>query len=71
LKEHLIQVHQGRMEGEVLAGWLKQLQTEFIKRMTAIEAEAEEAQQENERNTGNDDGDLEMGDDSTEDSTEG
>jgi len=71
LKEHLIQAHQGRMEGEVLAGWLKQLQTEFIKRMTAIEAEVEEARQENKLNTGSDDGDVEMGDDSAEDSTEG
>ena len=70
LKEHLIQAHQGRMEGEVLAGWLKQLQTEFIKRMTAIEAEAE-VRQGNQTNTVNDNGDVEMGDGSTENSIEG
>jgi DNA mismatch repair protein MSH4 len=43
LKEHLTQTKNGVMEGEVLADWLRQLQREFIIRMTTIDAEAEEA----------------------------
>lgn len=63
LKEHLVQAYQGTMEGEVLASWLKQLQKEFIKRMTAIEAEVAEAEEEEEMAAGDDgDGDVEMGD---------
>jgi DNA mismatch repair protein MSH4 len=42
LKEHLMQAKNGVMEGEVLADWLRQLQREFVIRMTAIDAEAEE-----------------------------
>jgi len=60
LKEHLVQARQGRMEGEVLASWLKQLQTEFIKRMTAIETEAEEVVEENEMDAVNHDSDVEV-----------
>ena len=48
LKEHLIQAQNGVLEGEVLAEWLKELQKEFIVRMTALEAEAAAARQENE-----------------------
>jgi len=40
LKEHLVQARNGVMEGEVLAAWLKELQREFVVRMTAIEGEA-------------------------------
>ena len=40
LKEHLVQAHNGTMEGEVLMAWLKELQKEFVVRMTAIDAEA-------------------------------
>jgi DNA mismatch repair protein MSH4 len=40
LKEHLVQAHTGVLEGEVLTAWLKELQKEFVNRMTALEAEA-------------------------------
>lgn len=40
LKEHLLQAHNGILEGEVLTAWLKELQKEFVSRMTALEAEA-------------------------------
>ncbi|KAJ4352708.1 MutS protein msh4 [Ascochyta clinopodiicola] len=40
LKEHLVQAQTGVLEGEVLAAWLKELQREFVNRMTALEAEA-------------------------------
>lgn len=43
LKEHLVQAHNGVLEGEVLSAWLKELQKEFVNRMTALEAEAAEA----------------------------
>jgi DNA mismatch repair protein MSH4 len=39
LKEHLTQAKDGVMEGEVLASWLRELQKEFVVRMTAIDAE--------------------------------
>jgi len=39
LKEHLVQAHNGVLEGEVLADWLKALQKEFVARMSAIDAE--------------------------------
>lgn len=44
LKEHLVQAQSGVMEGEVMASWLKELQREFIVRMTAIDAEAAQAE---------------------------
>lgn len=40
LKEHLVQARNGQMEGEVLTAWLKELQKEFVRRMTAIDADA-------------------------------
>ncbi|KAL1793239.1 hypothetical protein ACET3X_008221 [Alternaria dauci] len=40
LKEHLVQAYTGVLEGEVLTAWLKELQNEFVNRMTALEAEA-------------------------------
>jgi DNA mismatch repair protein MSH4 len=40
LREHLVQAHTGVLEGEVLTAWLKELQKEFVNRMTALEAEA-------------------------------
>lgn len=46
LKEHLIQAHNGVLNGEVLTAWLKELQKEFVNRMTALEAEAATADQE-------------------------
>ena len=36
LKEHLVQAYNGTLEGELLATWLKELQKEFVNRMTAI-----------------------------------
>jgi DNA mismatch repair protein MSH4 len=45
LKEHLVQAHSGVMEGEVLTAWLKELQKEFVKRMTAIDEEVRRAEQ--------------------------
>jgi DNA mismatch repair protein MSH4 len=46
LREHLVQAHTGVLEGEVLTAWLKELQKEFINRMTALEGEASSAGQE-------------------------
>jgi len=40
LKEHLVQAHNSVMEGDVLAAWLRELQKEFVTRMTAIDEEA-------------------------------
>jgi DNA mismatch repair protein MSH4 len=45
LREHLVQAHTGVLEGEVLTAWLKELQKEFVNRMTALEAEASSADQ--------------------------
>ncbi|KAH7077239.1 muts domain V-domain-containing protein [Paraphoma chrysanthemicola] len=46
LREHLVQAHTGVLEGEVLTAWLKELQKEFVNRMTALEAEAVSVSQE-------------------------
>ncbi|KAL1610968.1 MutS protein msh4 [Nothophoma quercina] len=46
LKEHLVQAQNGVLEGEVLAAWLKELQKEFVNRMTALETEAASVSQE-------------------------
>lgn len=46
LKEHLVQAHNGVLEGEVLSAWLSELQKEFVNRMTALEAEAASANDE-------------------------
>lgn len=40
LKEHLVQAQNGILEGDVLTAWLKELQKEFVNRMTALEDEA-------------------------------
>ncbi|KZM21121.1 ATP binding [Ascochyta rabiei] len=55
LKEHLVQAQTGVLEGEVLTAWLKELQREFVNRMTALEAEAARVSREM------DDEDEEMG----------
>lgn len=39
LKEHLVQAYSGTLDGELLASWLKELQKEFVNRMTAINEE--------------------------------
>ncbi len=54
LKEHLVQAQSGVLEGEVLTAWLRELQKEFVTRMTALEEEAGSFGQES--------GDEEMGD---------
>jgi DNA mismatch repair protein MSH4 len=46
LREHLVQAHTGVLEGEVLTAWLKELQKEFVNRMTALEAEVSSADHE-------------------------
>ncbi|KAH6441572.1 hypothetical protein HBI59_115580 [Parastagonospora nodorum] len=46
LREHLIQAQNGVLEGEVLTAWLKELQKEFVNRMTALEVEASSVGQE-------------------------
>jgi DNA mismatch repair protein MSH4 len=56
LKEHLVQAQNGTMKGEVLAAWLKELQKEFVMRMTAIDDDAMET----ERNSENEDEDEPM-----------
>ncbi|KAK4897518.1 MutS protein msh4 [Elasticomyces elasticus] len=44
LKEHLVQAKGGRMEGEGLRTWLKELQGEFVVRMLALDEEARKAE---------------------------
>lgn len=46
LKEHLVQAHTGVLEGATLTAWLKELQREFVSRMTVLEAEATSISQE-------------------------
>ncbi len=48
LKEHLVQTKDGNMEDGTLTAWLKQLQREFVVRMSALDAEAESAEVESE-----------------------
>lgn len=60
LREHLVQAQNGVLEGEVLTAWLKELQKEFVNRMTALEAEASSVGQESD-----DDGDEAMGEGSS------
>jgi DNA mismatch repair protein MSH4 len=40
LKEHLIQANEGKMNDADLKEWLRDLQKEFVIRMSAIEEEA-------------------------------
>ena len=44
LKEHLVQAKTGNMNDETLREWLKDLQDEFVKRMTALDEEARRAE---------------------------
>lgn len=64
LREHLVQAHNGVLEGEVLTAWLKELQKEFVNRMTALEAEAASTRQER---SDEEDGDECMSDASVQD----
>ena len=46
MKEQLLQVYSGTMEGEMLARWLRELQREFVKRMAAIDDEVAAVEEE-------------------------
>ena len=46
LREQLVQAKAGRMQGVVLATWLKNLQDEFVRRMAAIDEEIARADEE-------------------------
>jgi DNA mismatch repair protein MSH4 len=61
LKEHLVQAHNSVMEGDVLAAWLRELQREFVKRMTAIEEEAARAELPTDSEGENEDEDMNEG----------
>ena len=63
LKEHLVQAHNGVMDGEVLTNWLAELRKEFIKRMSAIDDEIAQA----EREVSDQDMELDDGNEATED----
>lgn len=68
LKEHLVQAYNGTMEGELLASWLKELQREFVNRMTAIDEDTARAQEDSEEEMNED---QEMRDRSVVDEEEG
>jgi DNA mismatch repair protein MSH4 len=61
LKEHLVQAHNSVMEGDVLAAWLRELQKEFVTRMTAIDEEAARTELASDNENGEDDGMAEDG----------
>ena len=46
LREQLVQAKEGRMQGVVLATWMKSLQDEFVRRMAAIDEEIASAEEE-------------------------
>jgi DNA mismatch repair protein MSH4 len=70
LKEHLVQAHNGALEGDLLASWLKELQKEFVNRMTAIDTEVEESSEVVEVDMDDADEDEEMRDGSVTDDEE-
>jgi DNA mismatch repair protein MSH4 len=70
LKEHLVQAHNGALEGDLLASWLRKLQKEFVNRMTVIEAEAEKAEASSDEEQGDDEYSDEMRDRSVIDGDE-
>lgn len=43
LREHLLQAQSGSLNGEVLRAWIKDLQNEFVRRMTAVDEEVSRA----------------------------
>lgn len=55
LRESLLQAQAGKMQGEVLATWMKNLQDEFVRQMAAVEADIAEA----ERDAGPEAGEME------------
>ena len=50
LREHLIQARDGKLEGDALRAWLKQLQKEFVKRMDKLEQDCAQLDIESEEN---------------------
>lgn len=67
LKEHLVQARDGGMDDETLKGWLRDLQKEFVVRMSALEEE-ERAVEAGEFDDGDDeDEEVEEGERSIED----
>ncbi|KAK3067125.1 MutS protein msh4, partial [Teratosphaeriaceae sp. CCFEE 6253] len=44
LKEHLVQAKNGTMDGENLTQWLRDLQNDFVIRMTELDEEARKAE---------------------------
>ena len=54
LREHLLQAEQGRLEGDALSAWLRELQKEFVKRMDKLQKDfcaLEEAEGETDRDS--------------------
>jgi DNA mismatch repair protein MSH4 len=64
LKEHLVQAYNGTLEGDLLASWLKELQNEFVHRMTAID---EEEKDDVESEVEDEEDDVEMGEEKSGD----
>ena len=62
LNEQLTMAKEGKMEGHVLAVWMKQLQDEFVRRMLAIEEEMRNAEEEEEQRGAKGRVDVEMTD---------
>ena len=48
LREQLRQAKEGNMQGEVLRSWLKKLQDEFVRRMSALDEELQQLEEEDE-----------------------
>lgn len=48
LKEHLVQAQSGNMQGDMLRDWLESLQRQFVEKMSALDEEMKQAQQEDE-----------------------
>ena len=69
LKEQLVQAWEGKMQGVVLATWMKKLQDEFVTRMAALEADTAAAatDNDNDHDNHNDNNDHEM--ETTDDGT--
>ncbi|KAL8924382.1 MAG: hypothetical protein Q9172_002729 [Xanthocarpia lactea] len=59
LREQLKQAQDGNMQGRVLGLWLKKLQDEFVRRMTAIEEEVEALEDDEVEDTGRESADNE------------
>ncbi|KAL8912148.1 MAG: hypothetical protein Q9171_002782 [Xanthocarpia ochracea] len=59
LREQLKQAQDGNMQGRVLGLWLKKLQDEFVRRMTAIEEEVEALEDDEIEDTGRESADYE------------